>query len=138
MFLDHPLFGVGIGHSKAMAPNYLPPGAIAHWYISAEEPHNIFLNVATELGVFCVLLFVALFVMALVSLREALAVPATRPYAIAVLAALTGVTVTFLFNPLPREVWITLALSMALGRVARAARRSGPGEDERAATPNQP
>jgi len=51
-FLEHPLTGVGAGQFK----NYNPPGRLEPW----RETHNVVLQIATELGIFGVLVFLYL------------------------------------------------------------------------------
>ena len=56
-FLDHPLTGVGAGQFK----NYRPDGRVEAW----RESHNALLQVAAELGIFGVLVFLFLLFRAL-------------------------------------------------------------------------
>lgn len=119
MFLAHPLFGVGLDHSPNVAFDYLPLGASAHTQIGAAVPHNIFLQLAAEVGAVAVVSFVVLCALAFRALRRAAAVPELRVYAVTVFAALAGLLAMFFFNPMPREVWLVLALAFALERAAR-------------------
>lgn len=47
VFWDHPVFGVGPGKLLPSVPNYFPPG---YWNI--QPPHNVFILVLAESGVF--------------------------------------------------------------------------------------
>ncbi|TVR84327.1 MAG: O-antigen ligase domain-containing protein [Rhodospirillales bacterium] len=118
MILSHPLFGVGIDHSPTVARDYLPLGASAHNYIDTAVPHNIFLQLAAEAGLPALAAFLVLWVLAFRALWRAASVETLRAYAVIVFVMLAGQLGTFMFNPMPREIWLTLALAMVLGRMA--------------------
>ncbi|WP_456388771.1 O-antigen ligase family protein [Profundibacter sp.] len=124
IFLANPVFGVGLDASKGQMLAHLPAGAIAHQYISPEVPHNMFLLILAETGLISFLLFIALWIMAFRSLFRVGSNPKYRPYAIALAAIMVGQITTFFFNPLPREIWLTMGMSLALGRVFRMSRHS--------------
>jgi O-antigen ligase len=119
MFLENPLFGVGLDQSPRVAFDYLPLGSSAHTHIGSAVPHNIFLQLAAEAGGFALAAFVALCVLAFRALRRAAGDAALRPYAVLVFAVLSGLLATFFFNPMPREIWLALALALVLGRMSR-------------------
>jgi O-antigen ligase len=56
VFLDNPLTGVGLGQFR----NYYRPGLATRWH----ETHNVFLQVAAEIGIFGLAVFVFLIVRA--------------------------------------------------------------------------
>ncbi len=117
MFLDNPLFGVGIDQSPRFMLEHLPLGSVAHTYITTAQPHNIFLQIAAENGILAIVTFLVLWILAFRALLSARHNDALRPYAITVFAMLAAQLGTFFFNPMPREIWLTLALAMALGRI---------------------
>lgn len=119
IFLQHPIFGTGIDASKAKMLANLPQGSVAHQYIPTEVPHNMYLLILAELGAITLLLFMAMWVLAFRAVFRVMRVPDFRPYAVALAAIMVGQMTTFFFNPIPREVWLTMGLSMALGRAAR-------------------
>ncbi len=119
IFLENPLFGSGIDASKDLMIANMPAGAIAHRFISPEVPHNMFLVILAETGLPSFVLFVALWVVAFRSVFSVMSRPAFRPFAIALAAIMAGQVATFLFNPIPREVWLTMAMAMAMARTAR-------------------
>ncbi|WP_425040528.1 O-antigen ligase family protein [Primorskyibacter sp. S187A] len=121
IFLQHPILGIGIDASKAAMLANLPQGAIAHQFISAEVPHNLFLLLLAELGIVSFALFIGMLVMAFRGLWRACGDPQLRPYAVAVAAIFLGQLTTFFFNPIPREIWLSLGLSLAISRMGRAA-----------------
>lgn len=118
MFFAHPLFGVGIDQSPTIAWDYLPLGASAHNYIDTAVPHNMFLQLAAEAGLPALAAFLVLWVLAFRALWRAASVETLRAYAVIVFVILAGQLGTFMFNPMPREIWLTLALAMVLGRMA--------------------
>lgn len=122
MFADNPVFGVGLDESLGKMLEYLPNGAVAHKYIPVAVPHNMFLQVLAEGGGISFTLFVAIWVMAFRSSARAMGNPALRPFAIAILAVMLGQIGTFMFNPTPREIWFSMGLGMALGRIDRQLR----------------
>jgi O-antigen ligase len=119
LFLKHPLFGTGIDSSKALMLANLPAGSIAHQYISPEVPHNMFLLIMAELGGIAFALFMLIWVTAFRAGFRAMQVPEMRPYAVALVAIMAGQIATFFFNPMPREIWLSMGITMALGRAAR-------------------
>ncbi len=119
MWSGSPLMGVGLDQGKQNMLANLPRGAIGHQQFSHEVPHNLFLNVLAEVGLPAFLMFVGLWLLALRGLALAWAVVALRPYTITIMAMLLGQLATFFFNPLPREVYLTLAMALALGRIAQ-------------------
>jgi len=123
IFKEFPLFGVGLDLSESTSFSHLPLGAVAHEYMATAVPHNMFLVVLAEAGIVSFVLFILIWVVALRSLIAAGRVQDLRGYAIGVFTILVGLTGTYFFNPMSREIWLVLAMSMALGRIARAQNR---------------
>lgn len=121
MFLENPVFGVGLDQSHRFAFDHLPLGSSAHTHIGSATPHNIFLHIAAEIGGFALAAFVTLCVLAFRALWRAAGDAALRPYAVLLFAVLSGLLATYFFNPMPREIWLVLALALALGRASRPA-----------------
>ncbi len=117
LFLAHPWTGVGIGQAVTSYMPYLPG-----WAQSPAHPteiHNVFIEAACELGVLALAALVGLWVLAFASLRRALRDPRLRAYAQTLLVVLVGQLAFLTFTPMVRDIWFTLPLAIALGRMAR-------------------
>jgi O-Antigen ligase len=115
LFWVHPWFGVGFGQSTWHYTKYLPS-----WAIHPSHPatiHNVFLEVACELGIFALSAFVGLWTWAFVCLKRGLRVLELRPYAILFLSILIGQLAFLMITPMVREIWLTLALAGAIGQM---------------------
>lgn len=118
IWAESPLFGVGPERSDAYMLEHLALGSIAHNYITPAVPHNMFLLILTESGIFAFGLFIGLWGLAFHALWIAQKDAVLRPYAIGIFCMLLGQIGTFWFNPMPREVWISLAFAAVLRRFA--------------------
>lgn len=130
IFKDYPFFGIGLDLSAPSAVSYLPPGATEHEFIEPAVPHNIFLFLLSETGLISCLLMVLIWIVALNGLLRAARTPGLRGYAAGIFTALIGLAGTFFFNPMPREIWLALALCMAVGRIARTQNAANRGSPE--------
>ncbi len=119
LFWVHPWFGVGFGQSINHYTTYLPAWA-THPFHPATI-HNVFLEVACELGVFATSAFIGLWIWAFVSVRRALRIVELRPYAVLLLGILLGQAAFLMITPMVREIWLTLAMATAIGHMARKA-----------------
>lgn len=117
LFWAHPWFGVGLGQAINHYVKYLPSWA-DHYYHPAVI-HNMFLEVASELGVFALSAFIGLWVWAFVSLHRGLRDPDVRPYAILLMSLLLGQIAFLMITPMVREVWLTVPLAIAIGAMAK-------------------
>ena len=117
LFWAHPWFGVGFGQSINHYTKYLPAWA-THPFHPATI-HNVFLEVACELGIFAASAFIGLWVWAFVSVRRALRIAELRPYAVLLLSILLGQAAFLMITPMVREIWLTLAMATAIGHMAR-------------------
>jgi O-antigen ligase len=124
IWAENPLVGIGLDRSTLHVLEHLPRGAVAHQYIPPAVPHNMFLLLLAEAGLPAFLLFNLLWITAFAAAIRAWIFPDMQPYALALIAVMCGQIATFFFNPMPREVWLTMGLSMALGRLARKRRAS--------------
>lgn len=79
----------------------------------------MFLEVASELGVFSLFSFIGLWVWAFVSIKQGLNHPEVRPYAVLVGSMLAGQMIFLMITPMVREIWLTLPMAMALGSMAQ-------------------
>lgn len=113
LFWAHPWFGVGFGQAINHYVKYLPSWA-DHYYHPAVI-HNMFLEVASELGVFSLAAFLGLWVWAFVCLKRGLRDPEIRPYAVLVGSILAGQMIFLMITPMVREIWLTLPMAIALG-----------------------
>ena len=109
---DNPLLGVGPGGFRAEYP-----GASHNAEIDEQSPvaHNMYLEVAAELGLPGFLFFVALIGAAVVASERALRAGADRSQMVAVQAALlaTAVASTFLSEQYYLPLWLMIAVACA-------------------------
>ncbi|HMU30128.1 MAG TPA: O-antigen ligase family protein [Nitrospira sp.] len=122
LFLAHPWFGVGFGQAINHYVKYLPAWA-DHYYHPAVI-HNMFLEVASELGVFSLSAFIGLWVVAFVSLKRGLRIPDVRPYAVLLSSILAGQMIFLMITPMVREIWLTLPMAIAIGHMAKTHTRA--------------
>ncbi len=116
LFLAHPWFGVGYGQAINHYVKYLPSWA-DHYYHPAVI-HNMFLEVASELGIFSLSAFIGLWVCAFAGLKQGLQNPDVRPYAVLLSSILAGQMIFLMITPMVREIWLTLPMAMAIGHMA--------------------
>jgi len=124
--------GIGIDEVPRHALENLPLNAYTHRYMEVALPHNMFLQVAAESGVVMLLLFVMLWVMAFRGAFMAYRDTLYRPYGALLLIILSSQIGIYMFNPLAREVWLVLGLSLAMGNAVRERRASGCESESRA------
>ncbi len=118
LFWAHPWFGVGFGEAINHYVKYLPSWA-DHYYHPAVI-HNMFLEVASELGVFALSAFIGMWAWAFVCLKRGLSIPALRSYAVLLTSLLIGQIAFLMITPMVREIWLTLPMAMAIGHMARS------------------
>lgn len=118
IFRDNVLFGAGLESPASTLLAYLPTDATAHTYIAPAPPHNQFITVAADSGIFTLFFFISLWVWALMCTKKAMACPELRLYGILFFIILVAQLTHFTFNPFSRDIWLTLALSASLGRMA--------------------
>lgn len=117
LFSAHPWFGVGFGQSIWHYTKYLPA-----WADHSSHPstiHNVFLEVASELGVFALAAFLGLWGWALISAKHGLSDSTLRPYAILMASIISGQMAFLMITPMVREIWLTLPMAIAIGAMAR-------------------
>ncbi len=117
LFWAHPWFGVGFGQSITHYMKYLPAWA-THPFHPATI-HNVFLEVACELGIFATSAFLGLWAWAFVSVKRGLRVAELRPYAVLLSSILVGQVAFLMITPMVREIWLTLSMAIAIGHMAR-------------------
>jgi O-antigen ligase len=129
MFLEHPLLGIGAGsfESAFQQENLRLRLPLRN---ENREAHSLYLQIAAEMGLLGILVFVALAIM----LARAVAAARRRFLAgaeqdLAGLAAAVGigwvgyaVTALFLHDGLPRQLWLMVGITMALPQIAGAMR----------------
>jgi len=112
---QHLFIGLGIDAVPRHAFEHLPLTAYTHRYMEPALPHNMFLQVGAETGIFMLSLFILLWITAFrgafMAYRDAL----FRPYGTLLLIVLCSQLGIYLFNPMAREVWLLLGLSIAMG-----------------------
>ncbi len=115
LFMHNPLFGVGYGQAISHYVPFLPS-----WANSPHHPlviHNTFMVIASEQGIISLVAFIGLWVCALCSVFRAIHWPETGPFARVLLIILIGIFISIQVTPMIKEVWLVLALAIALGRM---------------------
>jgi len=120
MIESHPFFGVGVGNFKPLMPQYAPPGT--HVDTLA---HNMFIEVAAELGLPALLLFLGVFYFSyrtLGNLRKRQSAPLlVRQVATAMQPGLIGFAVagSFVSAEYQKTTWFAFALMASLVPLGR-------------------
>lgn len=120
----HPFAGVGLGNFKPAMPQYLDSGTAEYRSIA----HNMFVEVAAELGLPAFLFFVAIFVSSFLELdrlrKSTAALPFLRGVAAALQAGVLGVAVagSFVSAEYQKTTWMGLALTGCVLPLARGHR----------------
>jgi O-antigen ligase len=129
MIIDHPFLGVGLNNSTGQKSKYV--NITYNQYdpdtqFDREPTHNLYLGMASEIGVFGTLLFVTFFARAALSAwrhsRRATD-PEVRWLANALLVAFCGAAVDGLIDPIPEYqvlilLWLYAGISFNLPRMA--------------------
>jgi len=142
MVNDRPVLGVGAGNYGVASIHYLlRPGATQRdrYILKKDVPHNIYLNVLTELGVVGLVLFVVILALCLRSALLAARTFAARGdptmelLARALFIGLVGLLVTDFFSSAlySKQLWFLLAAGPALLALAQRSPSGGPSDDGR-------
>lgn len=137
MFADHPLKGVGLGNYVVVEPSYATRSFNLNFvHLIVNQPlvaHNSFLEIAAELGIVGIVLFVTILGLAAARARSALASlaragDALEFYARGLLAGVIGMfgAYVFLSDEYQKQLWLLLGLLAVLPAIAagKAARES--------------
>ena len=116
LFLEHPIVGVGFDQGIRHYVPYLPSWAVS--YIHPEVIHNIFLAVMCELGLLGLVAFFGLWISAFRSIKNAWTHEQFGRYSKLVFLILIGQIVVGAMNPIMREIWLSLAMAGAIGKLA--------------------
>jgi hypothetical protein len=143
MILDNPFLGVGLNNGTGEKPKYVDVtynryDSNTQFYL--EPTHNMYLSLASEIGVFGALLFVAFFArVTLLAWRQSRhsTDPEIRLVANALVVVFCGVAVNGLMDPLqeyPVQVllWLYAGISLNLPRMAQGQATVGPRPGHRA------
>ncbi len=117
---DHPILGVGVDRSEAMAYDYLPSWSTAHRYTQAALPHNLFIMVGADGGIPALALYLGLWFLTFRALIRAARIDVLRPYAKLFATIIIGQLAFQFMNPMFREVWLTMTFALALGWMSEA------------------
>jgi hypothetical protein len=130
MILDNPLLGVGLNNGTGEKPRYVDVtfnkiDPTTQFYV--EPTHNLYLSLASEIGIFGALLFVTFFATtAVVAWRQSRhsSDPEIRLVAHSLVVVFCGVAVTGLMDPLQEYpvltlLWLYAGMSLNLSRMAR-------------------
>lgn len=121
MLADAPLFGVGPGGFRE---HYASVSRLAEIGESTPVAHNMYLEVGAELGIFGLVLFIAMIVVAFVASENALHGGADRRVVVAIQASLIAIVVAsaFLSEQYYFPLWSMVALACAISiRTGRGA-----------------
>jgi O-antigen ligase len=123
MMEAHPIAGVGLGNFKLLMPSYITPGMIMKVDTVA---HNMFIEVAAELGLPALVVFLAMFWFTFRTLgklrRSSSTHPLIRATAAALQAGLVGFAVagSFVSAEYQKTSWMGFALMFCLMPLARS------------------
>jgi putative inorganic carbon (hco3(-)) transporter len=115
MIEAHPLLGVGLGNFKPLMPEYVRPGQTVDTIA-----HNMFIEIAAELGIPTLFVFLGIFVASYVGLsrirKSAKVVSVVRESAVALQASLIGIMVagSFVSAEYEKTTWMGIALIASL------------------------
>jgi putative inorganic carbon (hco3(-)) transporter len=125
MIAAHPIVGIGLGNFKPLMTLYVTPGSNLHFESVA---HNMFVEVAAELGVPALIIFIGIFVFTYRTLGTIRRSPAThhliRETASALQAGLVGFAVagSFVSAETEKTSWMGFAVMFCLMPLARSQR----------------
>jgi putative inorganic carbon (HCO3(-)) transporter len=137
VFADHPLHGVGLGNYTAVEPSYATRSIDLNYvrYIVdfRQVVHNSYLEVAAELGVVGLLLFVGFLGATVVRAGRALVRDATPAgdlelYARGLLAGVIGMLIAYVFlsAQYEKQLWLVLGLLASVPALVRRVAPSDP------------
>jgi O-antigen ligase len=115
MIEAHPLLGVGLGNFKPLMPEYVRSGQTVDTIA-----HNMFIEIAAELGIPTLFVFLGIFVASYLGLsrirKSAKVVSVVRESAIALQASLIGIMVagSFVSAEYEKTTWMGIALIASL------------------------
>ncbi len=115
VFLDNPIIGVGYEQAPLIYMPYLP-----FWATNLSHPeviHNIFFKVLCEQGVLGLFAFLGLWVAALKSIQAAWSDEVYGNYAKIIFLVLVGQLVMGSMNPMLKEIWLSLGMAAAIGKL---------------------
>jgi len=121
MIRDHPIAGIGLGNFKREMPFYAAPGVKVD-----SIAHNMFIEVAAELGLPSLMIFVSIFVFAFLALgrirKKRSLPPFLRDAATALRAGLIGTAIAgcFVSAEYQKTTWMCFALVACLTPLARS------------------
>jgi putative inorganic carbon (HCO3(-)) transporter len=127
MINAHPIVGVGLGNFKLLMPSYMTPGTDI---VVDTVAHNMFIEVAAELGLPALLIFLSMFWFTYRTLgslrRSAQILPLIRQTASALRAGLVGFAVagSFVSAEYQKTSWMGFALMFCLMPLAKSQRRA--------------
>jgi O-antigen ligase len=143
MILDNPFLGVGLNNSTGQMPKYVDVtynryDPNTQFYL--EPIHNMYLSLASEIGVFGALLYVAFFAgVTLLAWRQSRhsTDPEIRLVANALVVVFCSVAVNGLMDPLQEYpvlvlLWLYAGISLNLPRMAQGQETVDPGPGHRA------
>ena len=126
MFLDHPLFGVGVLNFGVYYPEYSRGLGIDN-KVWDQSPHNLYLEILTEkglVGLSAFLLLISVFFRGLFSSRRQFLEIGNREYAQITEAYMIGLasfmfTSIFLHMSYPRFFWVVMGIGFAIPNIAQ-------------------
>ncbi len=118
VFIDNPIIGVGYEQTPFVYLPYLP-----YWATNSSHPeviHNIFFKVLCEQGILGVIVFIGLWIAAFKSIKKAWSDEVYGYYAKIIFLVLIGQLVMGAMNPMLKEIWLSLGISAAIGKLVSA------------------
>jgi O-antigen ligase len=136
MILDNPFLGVGLNNGTAEKPKYVSVTYNPYdpdTQFDLEPTHNLYLSLASEIGIFGALLFVAFFArVAFIAWQQSRRAgdPDIRLVANALVVVFCGVAINSWMDPLPEYpalvlLWLYAGISLNLSRMDKTSSRFG-------------
>ena len=121
MFLDYPIFGVGLGHWKIFFPSYGLGGLISEYGSRIfQRPHNDYIWILTETGIFGFLSYLMIFICSLHNAIKTIIKPIKRELKIInvfLIFGLIGYMVIAFFSFPKERIFHTVFLAVIIGLI---------------------
>ncbi|MBF0236076.1 MAG: O-antigen ligase family protein [SAR324 cluster bacterium] len=117
MFLDNPIWGVGIGHFIELYWDYFPAFMNQEEVTSAMMPHNLMIALGAECGIFVVIVYYSFYIWSMKNFFKRIKNPYTSPIDKKIYQGLFLYVIAFFFDSLFHNyftenlIWIVFALS---------------------------
>lgn len=119
LFMENPLFGNGPHVFSDYYRNYITTATFPSWvvidYRTIPWPHNLFLEILSESGIFCFISFSSLLGYTLYKLKAVYSNPNLQIYAICLTSVFLGFSFAAMFELTLLRIWVLMFISIVLG-----------------------